>query len=163
MLTSSAFDAILGLAASHGPAPPSKPPRRDPAPQAGDVRVAIWDERRGIKLSGKQAPTADELPAFLAANPRCSVYAGQTTPPSNAALDRLPAVPENLKEVSTTATPTPSSPTKRPATDEASSSTPSSPPAKRVCRAIAASSTTPPAYVPATQAAQLASLSASHV
>ena len=157
MLTSSAFDAILGLAASsHGPAPPSKPPCRD-APLPGAVRVAIWDERRGVKLSGKQAPTADELPAFLAANPRCSVYAGQTTPPSNAALDRLPVAPENGESFKPSTPPTPSSPVKRPATDEASSSRPSSPPAKRACRtASTAASSTPPAYVPATQAAQRA-------
>ena len=153
MLTSSAFDAILGLAASHGPAPPFKPPRHDPAPQAGAIRVAIWDERRGIKLSGKQAPTADELPTFLAANPRCTVHAGQTTPPSNAALDRLPAAPENNESFKASAAPSPGSPppAKRSATDEASpSSTP--PSAKRTCR----TPTTPPAYVPATQAAQRA-------
>lgn len=84
-LSDAEFDAILGLAAR---APP-KPPRNDapchaPPSSLGQVRITIWDERRGVRISGKEAPTADELPDFLAANPRCSVYAGQTPadPPS---------------------------------------------------------------------------------
>lgn len=77
-LSDDAFEAILGLAANAPCVPATREgPRRSPPLPVHEMRVAIWDERRGIKLTGKNAPTARQLPTFLAAHPHCSVYAGQ--------------------------------------------------------------------------------------
>lgn len=74
-LSDDAFEAILDLAAS---APSSSGVAGRPSLPAGtEVRVAIWDETRGIKLSGEAAPTAEQLPSFLAAHPHCHVYVGE--------------------------------------------------------------------------------------
>jgi len=70
-----AFEAILGLAAS---APSSPQPHDGSSPPRGsEVRVAIWDEQRSIKISGEEAPTAGELLAFLAAHRHCRVWRGE--------------------------------------------------------------------------------------
>ena len=70
-----AFEAILGLAAS---APSSPQPHDGSSPPRGsEVRVAIWDEQRNVKISGEEAPTAGELLTFLAAHRHCRVWRGE--------------------------------------------------------------------------------------
>ena len=78
-LSDDTLSAILNLAAA-GPPPvaPAAPSMANvgariksvvPTPSTrapGEVRIAMWDEARGIKLTGADAPTVDELPAFLA-------------------------------------------------------------------------------------------------
>jgi len=68
-----AFEAILGLAASA----PSSSHAGPPPPRGSEERVAIWDEQRGIKIEGAEAPTAGELLPFLAAHRHCRVWRGE--------------------------------------------------------------------------------------
>ena len=75
VVSDDAFEAILGLAAS---APSSPQPHDGSSPPRGsEVRVAIWDEQRNVKISGEEAPTAGELLTFLAAHRHCRVWRGE--------------------------------------------------------------------------------------
>ena len=94
------LDAILNLAAA---GPPTKPAPQPPlaAPKTptakkcagpGEIRVTIWDEARGVKITGADAPTEDRLAAYLAAHPRCAVWSGQVAAPKplpSSGLDRI--------------------------------------------------------------------------
>ena len=44
------------------------------------MRIPVWDNRRRVKLSGRDAPTEAELTGFLDANPHCELYCGQIAP-----------------------------------------------------------------------------------
>lgn len=77
-LSQAQLDAILSLAAAGGPSssqPPTPSESKLPPPRA--VRIAVWDEKRGVKFSGTDAPTEDSLAAYLATHPRCHVFSGQ--------------------------------------------------------------------------------------
>ena len=87
-----AFEAILGLAASA----PSSSRAGPPPPRGSEERVAIWDEQRGIKIEGEEAPTAGELLTFLAAHRQCRVWRGEAgrgkASSSSSASANLPTV-----------------------------------------------------------------------
>ena len=63
-----------------------------PASPRVSVRVAIWDERRHIKISGEDAPRAGELLTFLAAHHHCRVWRGETRRGGASSSTSLPSV-----------------------------------------------------------------------
>ena len=106
-LSTSQLDGILSLAAA-GASPvqqaPAPPPRGKPPSGPGPVRIAIWDETRGIKISGADAPSEGELAAYLLAHPKHVVYAGQkplptgVTPKGTSDMDVVKPLKSHLPE-----------------------------------------------------------------
>ena len=153
-----AFEAILGLAAS---APSGPQPHEGPPPPGGsEVRVAIWDEQRSIKISGEEAPTAGELLAFLAAHRHCRVWRGEArrgeASSSSSSSAPLPSVayPSGSKPIRVASyCVASSSPAKR-ARRSAEEGAGAKRPASQRTRALSSPPTLPTGFIRQTEAAQ---------